>query len=175
MSDVPAEHRSLAPATLGIATLTVSDARTPETDTSGSAIRDLARAAGWRVVASELVRDEEVEIQTAVRALLALDGVDVLAVTGGTGFSPRDVTVEAVEELLDREIPGFGELFRMLSYEEVKAAAMLSRATAGLIGDRAVFVLPGSPQAVALAMETLILPEAGHLIAQARRGSRPAS
>jgi molybdenum cofactor biosynthesis protein B len=173
MSDVPAEHRAYAPATLGIATLTVSDSRTPETDTAGRAIRDLASAAGWRVVACELVPDEETRIQTAVRALLALDGVDLVAVTGGTGFAPRDVTVEAVEELLDRQITGFGELFRMLSYQEVKAAAMLSRATAGLVGDRAVFVLPGSPQAAALAMEKLILPEAGHLIAQARRLHRP--
>ena len=102
-------------------------------------------------------------------AFARLPGVDVVVTTGGTGFSPRDVTLEAVGPMLERPVEGFGELFRMLSYSQVGAAAMLSRAAAGLVGTRAVFLLPGSPKAVVLAMEALILPEAAHLLGQARR------
>jgi len=116
------------------------------------------------------VPDEIVEIRAAAGELLRRDDVDVLVLSGGTGFSPRDLTLEAAAPLLERRIDGFGELFRMLSFEEIGAAAMLSRAAAGVIGRRAVFVLPGSPKAVTLAMRRLILPEAGHLLGQARRG-----
>jgi molybdenum cofactor biosynthesis protein B len=108
-------------------------------------------------------------IRGAIRRMLALPGVDVVVLTGGTGFSPRDVTIDAVRPLLDQEVDGFGELFRALSYQQVGAAAMLSRAAAGLAGDKAVFLLPGSPKAVSLAMEKLILPETAHLLSQARR------
>jgi molybdenum cofactor biosynthesis protein B len=163
------QHRSLSPAVLGFAVLTVSDSRSPEDDTSGRAIRDLVAASGHRIVDSTLVRDDVPAIRDAVRRLLALPEVDVLVATGGTGFSPRDLTVEAVGPLFERPVEGFGELFRMLSYEQVGAAAMLSRAAAGLVGSKAVFLLPGSPKAVALAMERLILPEAAHLLGQARR------
>lgn len=164
------DHRRAAPVLLGFAVLTVSDSRKPADDTSGGAIRDLISAAGHRIVDSTLVPDDVAAIRAAVRRLLALDEVDVLVTTGGTGFSPRDLTLEAVGPLLERSLDGFGELFRMLSYQQVGAAAMLSRAAAGLIGAKAVFLLPGSPKAVALAMEKLILPEAGHLLGQARRG-----
>jgi molybdenum cofactor biosynthesis protein B len=163
------QHRQAAPATLGFAVLTVSDTRAKRDDTSGNALRELASAAGHRVVDSTLVPDDVAAIRGAVRRLLALPEVDVLVVTGGTGFSPRDVTLDAVEPLLDQRVDGFGELFRMLSWAQVGAAAMLSRAAAGLVGTRAVFLLPGSPKAVTLAMETLILPEAAHLLGQARR------
>jgi molybdenum cofactor biosynthesis protein B len=166
-------HRSLAPGRLGFAVLTASDSREAAQDTSGEKIAVLATAAGHTVRARELVKDDAPAIRDAVQRLLALPGVDVVVVTGGTGFSPRDVSVEAVAPLFDRPVEGFGELFRMLSYQQVGAAAMLSRATAGLVGDRAVFLLPGSPKAVALAMEALILPEAGHLVGQARRGLTP--
>lgn len=163
------QHRRAAPAVLGFAVLTVSDSRAAVNDASGTAIRELATAAGHRVEASDLVPDDVAAIRAAVHRLLAVPGVDVLVVTGGTGFSPRDLTVEAVGPLLDRPVEGFGELFRMLSYEQVGPAAMLSRATAGLVGTRAVFLLPGSPRAVTLALEKLILPEAAHLLGQARR------
>jgi molybdenum cofactor biosynthesis protein B len=163
------QHRQFAPVVLGFAVLTVSDSRRPENDTGGRTIREMTEAAGHRVEDSTLVRDDVAAIRAALRRLLALPGVDVVVSTGGTGFSPRDLTLEAAEPLFDRKIEGFGELFRMLSYNQVGAAAMLSRAAAGLIGDRAVFLLPGSPKAVTLAMEKLILPEAGHLLAQARR------
>jgi molybdenum cofactor biosynthesis protein B len=165
----PEDHRSRAPETLGLAVLTVSDSRTVDDDTSGRRIEEMATAAGHRVLERRLVGDEVAAIRTAVSELAALSGVDVVVVTGGTGFSSRDVTVEAIVPLLDRVIEGFGELFRMLSYQQVEAAAMLSRATAGLISERAVFVLPGSPKAAELAMERLILPEAGHLLSQVRR------
>lgn len=163
------EHRRTAPHRLGFAVLTVSDSRKPENDTGGQTARDLAAAAGHRLEGADLVPDEVAAIRQAVEALLARPEVDVLVVTGGTGFSPRDVTVEAVAPLFERPIEGFGELFRMLSYEQVGSAAMLSRATAGLRAGRALFLLPGSPKAVALGMERLILPEAGHLLGQARR------
>ena len=165
------QHRRFSPTVLGFAVLTVSDSRSPEDDTGGRTIREMAEAGGHRIEDSTLVRDDVSAVRAALRGLLARPGVDVVVATGGTGFSPRDLTLEAVEPLFDLAIAGFGELFRMLSYQQVGAAAMLSRAAAGLIGDRAVFLLPGSPKAVALAMEALILPEAGHLLSQARRPS----
>jgi molybdopterin adenylyltransferase len=169
----PAErHRRQAPAVLGFAAITVSDTRTAEDDTAGRALREAAESAGHRLESAALVPDDVAAIRRALRAMLARPGVDVVVLTGGTGFSPRDLTIEAVEPLLDRHIDGFGELFRMLSWQQVGAAAMLSRALAGLVGGRAVFALPGSPKAVALALTELILPEAGHLIAQARKPER---
>jgi molybdenum cofactor biosynthesis protein B len=162
-------HRQTAPAVLGFATLTVSDSRGTGDDASGEAIRRLAAAAGHRVVDSTLVQDDVAAIRAAVHRLRSLPGVDVVVTTGGTGFSPRDVTLDALAPLLERPIEGFGELFRMLSYQQVGAAAMLSRAAAGLAGTQALFLLPGSPKAVTLAMEALILPEAAHLLGQARR------
>lgn len=167
------QHRQYAPTILGFAVITVSDSRRPEDDTSGRAIREMAAAEGHRIEDSTLVPDDVAALRAALRRMLAHPGVDVVVTTGGTGLSPRDLTLEAVGPLLDRPIEGFGELFRMLSYQQVGAAAMLSRAAAGLIGERAVFLLPGSPKAVALAMEKLILPEAGHLLAQARRPASP--
>ncbi len=163
------QHRQSASAVLGFGVLTVSDSRSLEEDTGGRTIREMAEANGHRVEDSTLVRDDVSAIRSALRRLLAHPGVDVVVVTGGTGFSLRDLTLEAALPLFDLTIPGFGELFRMLSYNQVGAAAMLSRAAAGLIGDRAVYLLPGSPKAVALAMEALILPETAHLLGQARR------
>lgn len=163
------QHRRAAPTLLGFAVITVSDTRTAEDDTSGRTLADLARGAGHRIETTRIVPDDVAAIRRAVREVLQSDAVDVVVLTGGTGFSPRDVTLDAVEPLLETRIDGFGELFRMLSWQQVGSAAMLSRAAAGLIGGRAVFLLPGSTKAVALAMESLILPEAGHLLGQARR------
>lgn len=167
------QHRRASPAVLGFAILTVSDTRGERDDTSGNALRELAAAAGHGVVESAIVRDDVAAIRSAARRLLELPGVDVLVTTGGTGFSPRDVTLEALGPMLERPVEGFGELFRMLSFQQVGAAAMLSRAAAGLAGPRALFLLPGSPKAVTLAMEALILPEAAHLLGQARRPFTP--
>jgi molybdenum cofactor biosynthesis protein B len=163
------EHRAAAPGVLGFGLITVSDSRAKADDVSGRLLREGVVAAGHLVVETVLVADDVAAIRAAVGRLLEQPGLDVVVATGGTGFSPRDLTVEAVAPLFDRPVEGFGELFRMLSYQQVGAAAMLSRAAAGLVRDRAVFLLPGSPKAVTLALEALILPEAAHLLAQARR------
>jgi molybdenum cofactor biosynthesis protein B len=147
--------------------ITVSDSRTLETDTGGQLVTELLAAHGHRALSREIVRDEPAAIQAALRAALGQEGTDAIILTGGTGIAPRDVTPESVEPVLERIIPGFGELFRMLSFEEIGSAALLSRALAGLAGGRVVFVLPGSRGAVRLAMERLILPELGHLTAEA--------
>jgi molybdenum cofactor biosynthesis protein B len=162
-------HRQAAPERVAVCILTVSDTRTLETDTGGARVAELLAAAGHAVAAREIVRDEAAAIAEALRAALRRDGVDAVILTGGTGVAPRDVTPEAVEPLLDRLVPGFGELFRMLSYQEIGSAALLSRALAGLAAGRVVFVLPGSRGAVQLAMEKLVLPELGHLLGEARK------
>jgi molybdenum cofactor biosynthesis protein B len=163
------EHREAAPAVVRFSVITVSDSRTVEDDVSGKRIGELALAEGHEVLDREIVADDRLEIRTRLQAVLSDEKVDVVVLNGGTGYSPRDVTTEVVEPLLDTTLHGFGELFRMLSWKQVGAAAMLSRAVAGLIGTRAVFVLPGSPKAVELAMQQLILPEAAHLLSQARK------
>jgi molybdenum cofactor biosynthesis protein B len=162
--------RRAGDAPLGFAILTVSDSRTEATDTGGKRLRELVEAAGHHVVSAVIVRDHTAAIRAAVEAALAAAGVDVVLGTGGTGVSPRDVTLEAVRPLFEKELPGFGELFRALSYAEIGSAAMMSRTTAGLARGRAIFLLPGSPAALALAMEKLVLPEARHLVSQSRRG-----
>lgn len=167
--DVPAQHRAYAPDHLGFATLTVSDSRTSADDDSGERMGALIEEAGHHRVSHEIVPDKASEIRRAAHRALVRDDVDVLVTSGGTGFSPRDVTLPALGPLFDDTIEGFGELFRMLSYQQVKAAAMLSRASAGVVDGKLVFLLPGSPKAVELAMRELVLPEAGHLLGQVRR------
>jgi molybdenum cofactor biosynthesis protein B len=160
-------HRQSAVAEVATAVITVSDTRTPETDTGGDRVAELLAGGGHPVVSREIVPDEPAAIAGALRAQLARDDVRAVILTGGTGVAPRDVTPEAVEPLLDRVVPGFGELFRALSYADIGSAALLSRALAGLASGRVVFVLPGSRGAVKLAMEKLVLPEIGHLAAEA--------
>ncbi len=169
---VVGEHRSEAGSPcLGMALVTVSDSRNERTDKGGELLALLVAGSGHRVVSRGLVRDDLGAIRAEVRAALTQAEVDVVLVPGGTGLSPRDVTVEAVAPLFEKEIPGFGELFRMLSFEEIGAAAMLSRATAGVVSRRVVFLLPGSPAALELALQRLVLPEVAHLLAQARRSA----
>jgi molybdenum cofactor biosynthesis protein B len=164
------QHRAAAgTVTFGFAAITASDSRKPGDDLSGGQIRERALAAGHRVVESRLVPDEAGALRAAVVAALASPAVDVVVVTGGTGLAPRDVTIEAVAPLFEKTIDGFGELFRRLSWDEIGPAAMLSRAAAGVVAGKAVFLLPGSPAAVRLALERLVLPELAHLLAQARR------
>ncbi len=165
----PDEHRAYGPDHLGFAALTVSDSRTPADDGSGELIERLVTAGGHRLVERRIVADELAAVRAAATELLRRDEVDVVVLSGGTGMAPRDLTLEAVRPLFERRVEGFGELFRMLSWEQVGAAAMLSRADAGTVGGKAVFALPGSPKAVELAMARLVLPEAGHLLGQARR------
>jgi molybdenum cofactor biosynthesis protein B len=160
------EHRAKAAKEIGCGVITVSDTRTPDTDGSGRKIRELLEADGHRVEVYSILRDEPELIAQAVRGAPA--AAEVLILNGGTGVARRDTTYEAVTRLLDKEITGFGELFRMLSYEQIGAAAMLSRAIAGVSGRHVVFSLPGSTAAVELAMSKLILPEIGHLVALVR-------
>jgi len=160
-------HRAAAKAAVPTLVITVSDTRTLETDTGGALAAELLAGAGHPVAGREIVRDEPSAIARAVESAIARNDVRAVVLTGGTGVAPRDVTPESVEPLLERVIPGFGELFRMLSFQEIGSAALLSRALAGLARGRVVFVLPGSRGAVRLALERLVLPELGHLAAEA--------
>lgn len=159
----------MAPGSIRCAVITVSDTRDGSSDRSGALIRELLFAAGHETRVYSIVPDDPARIGGLLRELSGEGGVDAVLMNGGTGISPRDTTVETVTSLLDRTLPGFGELFRMLSWEEIGAAAMLSRAVAGHIGRVAVFSMPGSTGAVRLAMEKLILPELGHVIQQLRK------
>lgn len=160
-------HRKAALKSVPTALITVSDTRTLETDSGGALIVELLEGAGHRVSLREVVRDEPAEIVAAVERALGHAETRAIVLTGGTGVAPRDITPDSVEPLLERILPGFGELFRGLSYEEIGSAGMLSRALAGLARGRVVFVLPGSRGGIRLAFEKLILPELGHLAAEA--------
>ena len=162
-------HRADAPAAVRCFVLTISDTRTTADDRSGDAIAARLIAAGHTVSARKIVKDDPRAIRDAVSYAAKSGANDAIITTGGTGLSARDGTYEALSSLFDRTIAGFGELFRMLSYESIGSAAMLSRATAGAIGRTAVFVLPGSENAVTLALEKLILPEIGHVVRELRR------
>jgi molybdopterin adenylyltransferase len=164
-----AAHKAQAPTTVACFVLTVSDTRRPDTDTSGRAIRDLLEGAGHRVAGHAIVRDEAAEVGARVREQIADPGTDVIITTGGTGITRRDGTYEAVNALLEKRLDGFGELFRMLSFEDIGPAAMMSRAMAGTAAGTAIFVLPGSEAAVRLAMTRLIVPELAHVVQQLRR------
>lgn len=162
------EHLAKRATVVRCAVITISDTRTVETDASGKLIRELVERAGHGVVHSEIVPDDSSRIRECVVNFCAQQNCDVVLLTGGTGIAPRDVTYEAVVELLEKRLDGFGELFRMLSYQEIGAAAMLSRAVAGIRSKTAIFCMPGSVAAVRLAMEKLILPQLGHLVALLR-------
>jgi molybdopterin adenylyltransferase len=164
-----ADHKKQAPPRVRVAAITVSDTRTEATDEGGRLIAELAAAAGFEVTSKVIVPDEPVQVAALVKSLVAGGTVEAVLLTGGTGISRRDTTVEALVALFDKRLDGFGELFRMLSFAEVGAAAMLSRAMAGVVGGVAVFLMPGSPAGVRLALEKLILPELGHIVAQLAR------
>ncbi|HEV8309035.1 MAG TPA: molybdenum cofactor biosynthesis protein B [Methylomirabilota bacterium] len=164
-----AEHKAHAPRSIRCMVCTISDSKTPETDTSGQLLRELLTAAGHEVVDYRLVRDEPSQVHAVIHAACTNPTVQALIFTGGTGITSRDQTFEAVEALLEKRLPGFGELFRMVSYQEIGAAAMLSRAQAGARAGRLIFSLPGSPAACRLALERLILPELGHMVRELSR------
>lgn len=169
MSDAVIEHRSQALSTLNLAVLTVSDTRTIQTDTSGALILELAQAAGHRVVERAIVPDEPERMSPLLREYSENAEIHAILVTGGTGISARDQTYETVSAMLTKPLPGYGELFRMLSYAEIGPACMLSRAVGGLIGKVVVMVMPGSRAAVRLAMSKIILPELPHIVQEARK------
>lgn len=150
------------------AVITVSDSRTPQDDFGGQYIRDALRAAGHEIHAYEIMRDELTMITERLRQLIEDRSCMAVVLTGGTGLAPRDQTFEAVTLLLEKTLHGFGELFRMLSFEQIGPLAMLSRAVAGVAGDTLIFSLPGAPAAVELAMQELILPTLNHAVALIR-------
>lgn len=162
------EHRRQAPHSVRCAVLTVSDTRTPETDTSGQFMQQALTQAGHEVRAYTIVKDEPDEIRRLLRHFIQDTDTDAVLLSGGTGLSSRDGTYEVVQQCLDKELTGFGELFRFLSYAEIGAAAMLSRATAGVTNGTLLVSMPGSSAAVRLAMEKLILPELAHMSHLAR-------
>jgi molybdenum cofactor biosynthesis protein B len=163
------EHKATAPQSVGCYIITVSDTRTEETDTGGRAIVELLTAAGHRVAGRTIIKDDSEQVRDTIERQLANPDVQVIITSGGTGISSRDTTFEAVCGLLWKRLDGFGELFRMLSYEQIGAAAMMSRAVAGLIAGRIVVSLPGSEAAVRLALDKLLIPELGHLVREAAR------
>jgi molybdopterin adenylyltransferase len=164
-----AEHKAHAPASVCCVVVTISDTRTMDTDASGKAIADLLAAAGHKVSARVIVKDDADQVRAAIERHLASPEVQVIVATGGTGITSRDSSYEAITGLLQKRLDGFGELFRMLSYEQIGAAAIMSRACAGVVAGRIVVSLPGSEAAVRLATERLLLPELGHLVQQASR------
>jgi molybdenum cofactor biosynthesis protein B len=161
------DHRRDAPKSVRCFIVTVSDTRTEETDSGGRAIAELLSAAGHQIAGRTIVKDDPDLVRGTVERQLAAPGVDAIITTGGTGISSRDSTYEAIAGLLQKRLDGFGELFRMLSFEQIGAAAMMSRACAGLAGGRIVISLPGSEAGVRLAMERLVVPELGHMVEQA--------
>lgn len=162
-------HRARRLDHINACVLTVSDTRTPLTDKSGPLIRRLLETSGHQVISYNIIPDEPQLVRERILACCQLAEVHVVLLTGGTGITARDSTYEAVDSLLEKRLDGFGELFRSLSYQEIGAAAMLSRATAGVCHATTIFSMPGSEHAVRLAMDQLILPELGHLIALIRK------
>jgi molybdopterin adenylyltransferase len=169
MSVSTAQHRSQSPASVRCAVVTVSDTRTLETDRGGQLVAELLAAAGHHVTGREIVPDDPARIRPLLERLADPVTLDAVLITGGTGITERDQTFETVSSLLDKTMPGYGELFRMLSYEDIGPAAMLSRAIGGVRNNVIVLTMPGSVAAVRLAMEKLIAPEIGHLVYEARK------
>ncbi|MGC4098300.1 MAG: MogA/MoaB family molybdenum cofactor biosynthesis protein [Nitrospira sp.] len=157
-------HKAHAPGSIGCMVITCSDTRTHETDTSGQLIRKCLEERGHTVVGHHLVKDEPAQIQLWIARGTTDETVQAIIVNGGTGISRRDSTFEAVDAMLEKRLPGFGEIFRLLTYQDIGSPAIMSRATAGIIKGRILFSTPGSENAVRLAMEKLILPELGHLV-----------
>jgi molybdenum cofactor biosynthesis protein B len=158
------EHKDKAHSGVACAVITASDTRTEATDTSGQKIKDLLTEKNHVIVSYQILKDEPAQISAAVRALLHRQDVDAVIINGGTGIAPRDTTFEAIQGILEKEIPGFGELFRMLSYQDIGSAAMMPRATAGVAKGKIVVSLPGSTGAVELGMTKLVIPELGHML-----------
>ena len=165
----PQPHPDSTEITVTCAVVTVSDTRTPETDKSGQLIQQLLLVANHAVGAYTIIKDEPTQIQGQIEQLGQNLNLDAVIFNGGTGIAPRDTTYDAIENLLEKTLPGFGELFRFLSYQEIGSRAIASRAVAGVYQNKLIFSVPGSSNAVRLAMEKLILPELVHLVSQIRK------
>lgn len=168
-SEAVRQHRDAAPENVRVAILTISDTRTPEDDTGGDTVQELIEEAGHEVITRYIVHDEARNIRKKLVDFFARSDIDAVITTGGTGISARDTTYEVAERMIDKKLDGFGEIFRMLSYEEVGAAAMLSRAIAGSASGKFLACLPGSRNAVKLAMEKLLVPEISHVVFELKR------
>ena len=175
MSETTIKHKEKAPKSLNFAVITCSTSRYKEyvetgkmDDPTGDLIVRILRDSGHKVTMRKIVTDDKEEIQKTVMRALRSRKVDVIITSGGTGVSPRDVTIEAIQPLFEKEIPGFGEIFRALSYREIGSAAILTRSVAGVSKGKAIFCLPGSPHSVSLALKEIKLPEVGHIIEHAR-------
>lgn len=164
-----AHHRSSAGIIARCAVVTLSDTRTESTDTSGQTIKDLLTGAGNSIAHYQIIKDEPAELEKLMRDLLSRESIDAIITNGGTGISRRDQTISVISKLIEQPLPGFGELFRMLSWEQIGSGAMLSRAVGGISCGKLIFSLPGSTKAVELGMNKLILPELKHLIAELRK------
>ena len=169
MSQSTTQHRCESPKSVRVAVVTVSDTRTLETDRGGKLVMDVLTAGGHEVTERHIVRDDPREIEPLVRKLAYPAAVDAILITGGTGIADRDQTFETISALLTKTMPGYGELFRMLSYDDIGPAAMLSRAVGGVLNGVVILTMPGSTAAVQLAMDKLIVPEIGHLVFEARK------
>lgn len=175
MSEVTRRHREKAPTRLGFAVIVCSTSRYQKLmavekveDKSGDLIAGLLEQHGHTVIFRRVIPDDKSVIEKSLKEALRLQNVDAVILCGGTGISPTDVTIETVKPLLKKELHGFGEIFRWLSYQAIGSAAVMSRAVAGVVEGKAVFCIPGSPQAVRLCLEKLILPEVGHIVFHAR-------
>jgi len=164
LEDSVAEHRAKSDLKAGVAVITLSTSRSLDTDKSGDVIQELLEERGHSVPVRKVIPDSRNVLRATLRELAREKTVHAIITTGGTGLAPTDVTIEAVQGLLDKELPGFNALFTQLSFSQVKSAAMLSRALAGTMKGKVIFCLPGSPRACKLATETLILPELGHIL-----------
>lgn len=163
------KHRRTAQQCVRCGVLTISDTRIVETDRGGALVAELLTVGGHQVEDRQIVPDEPAQMSSIVRRWVDNDTIDAVLITGGTGISSRDRTYETISSMMTKSIPGYGELFRTLSYEEIGAAAMLSRAVGGVCGQTIVLTMPGSTAAVQLAMEKLIVPELAHLVHEATK------
>jgi molybdenum cofactor biosynthesis protein B len=175
MSKTVADHRSKSPLKISISIITCSSSKYNEKmhgksidDPSGDIIEELLKKKEHSIVNRRLLLDDRKMIQKAIKEAIYDTKIEAIIITGGTGITPRDVTIESIKEFLDKEIPGFGELFRKISFDEIGSAAMMTRALAGVANKKPIFCMPGSPNAVKKAMECLIIPEIGHVIKHAK-------
>ena len=160
------EHKAKSVKTVKCLVVTVSDTRSVSTDQSGRLIKELLASEGHKVLGYRIVRDDPAEVEDLLRHALSRDDLEAILLTGGTGISPRDGTYEVVSHMLDKQISGFGEIFRFLSYQDIGSSAVMSRAQAGVAAGKVIISLPGSRGAVDLGMRRLVLPELGHMVSQ---------
>ena len=163
------DHKHEALKSVSCAVITISDSRTEENDKSGKLIKQRLGENGHRVMSYSILKNEADTIKQKIRELLREDELQVIITSGGTGASHRDITVETILPILEKELDGFGELFRFLTYQEIGTASIMSRAVAGVVRGKVILCLPGSPGAANLAMDKIILPEIGHLVSEATR------